>query len=358
MATKKRQSGTPLRDRLEEEASSFSFFKAVDLLESLHPNKKPLGQTLVPSEEVVRFSVKPGFAFPPSDIAALEPGNDTNAAEMAVTFMGLIGPNGVLPHWYHELAAERNHQKDFSLTAFLDIFHHRLISLFYLAWKKHRFPESYASGAKDRLSRYLLSLSGLGTSGLEGRIGLPEESLAFYSGLTSRRVPSAAAIETTVAYLSGTAVAVEQFIEQMIPLSSEDQTRVGSANARLRIDTVCGSFVRDCQAKFRLKLGPMSYKEFTRFLPSGDMLGPIFSLVKYMVGMEYEFETCVYLKRDDLHPCELGGKSMPRLGWTTLIKSPGFLHTRDPCITFQERNLMSVHLTQQQATGSTKNEKE
>jgi type VI secretion system protein ImpH len=131
VATKKRQSGTSLRDRLEKEVTSFSFFKAVDLLESFHPNKKPLGQTLLPSEEVVRFSVKPGFAFPPSDIAALKPGNDTNAAEMTVTFMGLIGPNGVLPHWYNELAVERNHLKDFSLTAFLDIFHHRLISLFW-----------------------------------------------------------------------------------------------------------------------------------------------------------------------------------------------------------------------------------
>ena len=68
---------------------------------------------------------------------------------------------------------ERVRQKDFSLTSFLDIFHHRLISLFYLAWKKHRFPENYLPGAQDRLSQYLLSLIGLGTPGLAGRLGLP-----------------------------------------------------------------------------------------------------------------------------------------------------------------------------------------
>jgi type VI secretion system protein ImpH len=339
VAPQKRKSGTPLKDRLFEEFYSFSFFKAVDLLESLSPGKKPLGRTLVPQEEAVRFSVKPGFVFPPSDISGLEQGDEETPAKMTVTFMGLIGPNGILPQWYNALAVERNRKKDFSLTGFLDLFHHRLITLFYLAWKKHRFPENYLHGAKDRLSRYLLSLSGLGTPGLSGRIGLPEESLAFYSGLLSGSAPSAAAIEAAVSYLSGTVAEVEQFIEQMIPLSPEDQTRIGSANARLGVDSVCGSYVWDCQAKFRLNLGPMAYKDFTRFLPSGDMLGPVFSLVKYMVGMEYEFESCIYLKREDVPPCELGGDTAPRLGWTTWIKSPGFVHETDPFITFQQSEL-------------------
>lgn len=341
MAPQKRKSGTPLKDRLFKEYYRFSFYKAVDLLESIYPDKKPLGQTLVPDEEAVKFSVKPGFVFPPSDILSLEQGNDERPVDMAVTFMGLVGPNAVLPRWYNELAQERNRQKDFSLTAFLDLFHHRLISFFYLAWKKHRFPENYLSGAKDRLSRYMLSLCGLGTRGLSEMIGLPEESLAFYSGILSRTAPSAITIEAAVSYLSGTTAGVEQFIEQMIPLSPEDQTQIGSANAQLGVDTICGSYVWDCQAKFRVSLGPMDYDGFLRFLPSGDMLGPIFSLVKYMVGMEYEFETCIILKREEVPPCVLGAETQPRLGWTTWIKSPEFIHGTDPFITFQQSELMS-----------------
>lgn len=340
MAPQKRQSGTPLKERLFNEPYSFSFFKAVDLLESISANKKPLGQALEPQEEAVRFSVKPGFAFPPSDISSLEQGDEKRPADMAVTFMGFVGPNSVLPQWYNELAIERNRNKDSSFTAFLDLFHHRLITFFYLAWKKHRFPENYVPGARDRLSRYLLSLSGLGTPGLRGTIGLPEESLAFYSGLISRQAPSAVAIEATVSYLSGATVKVDQFIEQMIPLSPEDQTQIGSANAQLGVDTVCGSYVWDCQSKFRVNLGPMGYDDFLRFLPDGDMLGPIFSLVKYMVGMEYEFETRIHLRRKEVPLCELGADKGPRLGWTTWIKSPGFIHEEDPHITFQQRELM------------------
>ena len=339
MAPEKRQSGTSIAESLFEEFFSFSFFKAVSILETMFPKKRPLGETLTPDREAVRFFVRPGFAFPPSDISNLEYSEDGDHAEMDVSFMGLIGPNGILPNWYNELALERNYHKDFTLTAFMDMFHHRLISMFYLAWKKHRFPENYQPGATDRLSVYLLSLCGLGTKGLSRMIGLPHESLVFYSGLLSRLAPAAVAIENAVSYLSGTEVRVDQFVEQLIPIEPEDQTRVGSANSRLGMDTVCGGYVWDCQSRFRVNLGPMGYEEFLRFIPSGDLLRPIFFLIKYMVGTEYEFEIRVILKREDVPPCELGSSLQPRLGWTAWIKHPEFVHKENPYITFHQDEL-------------------
>lgn len=345
MAPKKRQSGSPLKDRLLEEFYRFSFFKAVDLLESLFPDKDPLGQTLVPENEAVRFSVKPGFVFPPSEIANIKQGEEDGPVEMEVAFMGLIGPSGVLPNSYNELAEERVSKKDTGLTSFFDIFHHRLISLFYMAWKKHQFQANYIPGAKDRLSNYLLSLSGLGTPGLTEMIGLPEESLTFCSGLLSRPAPSAAAIEATVGYLSGAETQVEQFIEKAIHLDSEDRTCLGMANSELGTDTVCGTYIWDCQATFRVNLGPMGIKDFQRFLPSGDMLGPVFSLIKYMVGMEFEFEVRIFLRKEEVPPCVLGAETpvAARLGWTTWTKSGDMMHEENPYITFQENSLMTVN---------------
>ena len=338
MDAKKRQSGTPLKDRLFEEHYKFSFFKAVSLLESLFPAKSPLGQTLEPDQEAVRFSVKPSLAFPGSDISKLEQSADDGPAQMEVTFMGLIGPAGVMPHWYTELVYERIWHKDRSLAGFLNIFHHRLISLFYLAWKKYRFEASYLPDARDRLSNCLLSLAGLGTPGLIERIGLPAESLAFYSGLLSRSIPSALAIESAVEYFAGTDVNIEQFIERMLPISPEDQTRLGAANSHLGVDAVCGSYIRECTTKFRVNLGPVGYEKFLRFLPTGDLLPPIFALVRCMVGIEYEFEITVFLNRDEVPPCILGEETptAPRLGWSTWVKSPDATHEEDPAITFGE----------------------
>ena len=339
MDAKKRQSGAPLKDRLFEEHYKFSFFKAVSLLESLFPDKKPLGQTLGPDKEALRFSVKPSLAFPASDISRLEQSPEGGPTKMEVTFLGLIGPAGVLPHWYTELVVDRIWKKDHSLAGFLNIFHHRLISLFYLAWKKYRFEARYLPEARDRLSHFILCLAGLGTPGLIERIGLPAESLAFYSGLLSRSIPSALAIASAVEYFADTDVTIDQFIERMLPISPEDQTRLGAANSHLGVDTVCGSFIRECATKFRINLGPVGYEAFLRFLPTGDLLHPIFSLVRCMVGIEYEFEIKVFLKREEVPPCILGAEvpTAPRLGWSTWVKSPEAIHEENPAITFGER---------------------
>ena len=341
MAPTERKPGSTLRERLFNEYYGFSFFKAVHLLEALSPGKKRLGQTLNPSDEAVRFSVKPGLVFPPSDIAGLSKPEDEGPPVMDVAFMGLIGPSGVLPYWYNELAIDRARDKDFALSSFLDIFHHRLISLFYLAWKKYRFPENYAPGAKDRLSGYLLSLLGLGTAPLADSTGLGRESLIFYSGLLSRQVPSVAAIEAAVEFFSGARSEVDQFVERVIPLDPEDLTRVGAANSELGVSMVCGSHVKECKTKFRVNIGPMEFRRFVHFLPDSNMLRPIFSLIRYMVGIEYEFEVRLILKREDVPPCTvgLGGEAAPRLGWTTWVKTPGMTHAENPYITFQESDL-------------------
>lgn len=308
-------------ERLGREFYKFSFFQAVHLLESMSPGKDPLGTGLEPGKEPVRFSVRPGLSFPASEITGLALSEDASPAEVSVAFMGLIGPSGVLPYWYNELALQREKEKDTALAAFFDIFHHRLLTLFYLAWKKQRFPENYRPGGQDRLTGYLLSLCGLGTQRLSGKIGLPPESLAFYAGMLSMPAPTEASIGAAVAYLSGVPAVVEQFIERIIPLSPEDHSLLGRANVRLGEDALCGSYVWDAQTRFRVDLGPMGYDDFQRFLPSGTMLGPIFSLIRYMVGIEYEFDLRIILDRDEVPACTLG--SGGRLGMTSWLLGPG-----------------------------------
>ena len=341
METEKRKPRAGLEKRLFEEFYRFSFFEAVRLLEEDSPDKKPLGTTLNPAEEPVRFSVKPGFSFPPSDIAHLEQPSGKGRARMDVAFLGLIGPSGVLPYWYNELAVERVRLKDHTLVDFLDLFHHRLLSLFYLAWKRTSLPANYRQGALDRLSWYLFCLIGLGTDNLRGKIGLAEESLLYCAGLLNRRVPSAAALEAAVAYMADTHVEVHQFIERMIPLDPGDCTQLGAANAVLGESIVSGFFARECQSKFRIHLGPMGYRRFLSLLPSGDVLRPLFSFVRYMVGIEYEFEIRVFLKAREVPMCKIGDRSpeSPRLGWSTWVASPGAPFQRDACVAFQETHV-------------------
>ena len=86
----------------------------------------------------------PSLAFPAAEIQRLElPEDDAGQPRMDVNFLGLTGPQGVLPIYYTQLIAERARLRDTAIRDFLDIFNHRMISLFYRAWEKYRFPIGY-----------------------------------------------------------------------------------------------------------------------------------------------------------------------------------------------------------------------
>ena len=129
---------SPLGVDLRDDAISFEFFQAVALLQRMLSDRRPVGHFFSPEDEAVRFHVNPRLAFPASEIQQLEL-HEGEPADMMVNFMGLTGPQGVLPYPYSELILERLRAKDRSLAAFLDIFNHRAISLFYRAWQRSRF---------------------------------------------------------------------------------------------------------------------------------------------------------------------------------------------------------------------------
>ena len=86
---------------------------------------------------------------------------------MTVAFLGLTGPLGRAAAPLHRAApGAAPRTGDRALAAFLDLFNHRLISLFYRAWEKYRFAVAYERGEDDRVHRsYLFHLIGLGTRG-------------------------------------------------------------------------------------------------------------------------------------------------------------------------------------------------
>ena len=312
-----------MKRQLLEEGHRFEFFQAVRLLARLNQNREPVGFQGPPGREIVRFGARVSLEFPASEIHEVQPGKDEEAPpRMTVAFLGMIGPQGVLPHSYTELLVERARYQDTAFRDFLDIFHHRILSFFYRAWEKYRFPIAYERSGQDPFTEYLFDLIGLGTAGLRGRLALPDQGLLLYAGLIAQRPHSSSAVASILRSYFGVAAEISQFVGRWLALDPEHRTRIGEANSRVGQSVVCGERIWNAQSKFRVRLGPLSLSEFTAFLPPGPSFLPLADLTRLLVGAEYDFDVQLILHADEIPDCRLeSGGTPPMLGWTTWLKT-------------------------------------
>lgn len=319
----------PLNEKLFDEPYRFEFFQAVRLLEKIYPERANVGHDALPLKEVARFRSHPSNTFPPSEIFEINDETDDftgeQKLEMVVNFMGMVGPQGVLPMHYTELVMERVRYRDTSLYAFLDVFTHRAVSLFFRAWEKYRFPVSYERG-KDDFTEFLFDFVGLGTGGMGGRMHLDDESLLPYSGLIAQKPHSVSALKQMLSDYFNVPAKVKQFTGQWLALDEESITRLGEANSRLGLNTVIGTRVWDDQSKFRVVFGALSFPEFQAFLPNGTAHKAMKSIIRFMVGEELDFDVQLKLKRKEVPGTILTTRAMrrPMLGWTSFLKTKPF----------------------------------
>ncbi|HVA51437.1 MAG TPA: type VI secretion system baseplate subunit TssG [Pirellulales bacterium] len=353
----------PLEQQLYDEGYRFEFFQAVRVLGRLQPARRPVGGEW-PDEEIARFHSYVSLAFPPSEIYDVKPAKSPGGPpHVWVPFMGLIGPSGALPRYYTEMVLERARRKDFTLRDFLDLFNHRLISLFYRSWEKYRVllgyeraeialrqdrrrgPEAlreFVTVRRERIDRFsqcLLDVGGLGSPALRysaevrhelrPRRAHADETLRFYAGLLAQRHRSAIGLETMLCDYFEVRVVVEQFRGQWLKLAAENQscfTADGAdGNMQLGFNTVVGERVWDAQCKFRVRAGPLTYRQFQDFLPSGTAYRPLEHLTRLYAGQQFDFDVQLVLLAAEVPGCVLScsGDGV-RLGWDTWVHSRGF----------------------------------
>ena len=322
----------PLNQELFDEPYRFEFFQTVRLLEKIFPERTAVGRDPSPAREVVRFRSRAAIDFPASEVyeirETIEDFSDETKYEMIINFMGMIGPQGALPTPYTEMIVDRIRYRDQTLYAFLDIFTHRLVSLFFRAWEKYRFPVQYERG-KDDFTEYLFDFTGLGTGALHNKLFIDDESLLPYTGLIAQKPHSTVMLEQVLSDYFGVPAKVKQFFGQWLPLDKESITRLGEVNSNLGVSAVVGTQVWDDQSKFRTVFGPLGFREFQGFLPNGTAYKPMKAMIRFIVGEEFDFDVQLKLKAKEVPGTILTtrAKRRPMLGWTSFLKTKPF--TRD-----------------------------
>jgi type VI secretion system protein ImpH len=324
-----------LRRLLEDQPFSVEFFKAVQLLECLYPERQPVGLFAPPSQEVVRFHVHTRLGFPASDVQSIHWPPEGQPL-MSVNFLGLTGPNGVLPHLYTLLLIERRYARDRRLQEFLDVFHHRIISLYYQAWRKYRVAAGYGSGG-HRVTWYLRDMAGIGTKGMEDRQEVPDRSLLYFAGFLALQPRSATAFEHLLQEYFGVPVEIHQFTGAWYDLPLDAQCELideEDAPRQLGLGAVAGDQIWDHSSKARIRIGPLTLARYREFLPGTSTHNALRALARFYTGGQIDFDVQLVLAREQVPEYELGaeGEAELPLGLCSWAKTGEFEHDPDDAI--------------------------
>ena len=323
MAGAERKSNADLNQLLASEGKTFEFFRAVQLLQRLSPNTVSVGQLGPPDAEAIRFAHDPQMHFSASDVSKIEPRVMVNGrfyARITSTFLGLFGSASPLANYMSEDLLQAEANDNTSVRAFYDLFHHRILSLFFRAWKKHRFAAGFRADAGDAFTKRALSFVGVDAAGAVPRNGLPPGDLLALASLVSQRTRPARMLQIILErLLPGTKVAIESFVPRRVLLDHTQRCLLGVQNSALGTDFTIGRSVVDRSGAFRVVVGPVNYEAYESFVPGGRHHDMLRKIMNQFSGGTLEGELELQLDEDQSPRFQLGQKRGATLGLTTQL---------------------------------------
>ena len=305
---------------LSEAPHGFDFYATLRRIECAFPERPRLGQSRRPQEDAVRLSQEISLEFAAATLTAFELRDDGGRPPvLRQSFFGAFGPNGPLPLHLTEFVRDRvrNHG-DQSMVRFLDMFHHRLLSLFYRAWAQAQPTVSVDRRDADRFSFYLGGMLGVAEKGMRDRDAVPDASKRAFAGLLGRQVRNAEGLASILRGFFKVRVAVREFAPHWMPLPEHLYSRLARGDlAQLGQTAVIGSRVWDMQSKFRIVIGPLTLEQYERFLPGRPSQARLADWVRTYCGFELKWDCQVVLKDEEVPTLTLGFGA--RLGWTSWL---------------------------------------
>lgn len=339
-----------LLHRLVNRGCEFDFVQAIWLLERYAGTGVPVGHRGPAGRELFRFRPDTSMGFPSTDVrrieACRESGLDSTFYRIDVTFMGLYGVSSPLPlHYAADIvrsvdragaAAETvgespgagdalpdEESRPTPVRDFLDLFHHRLLSLFFRACSKYRYDRVFGLEGRDEMTDYLHWFIGCPRSYTSSSLGLEPLRLLRYGGALTQHPKSAAMLEGLVADFWGTIpVQINQCVGRWVAIRIDDQCHAGVTNTTLGVDLTIGEEVYDLSGTFNVALGPMDWDTYLTFLPGETCHAQTRALVTLYCTDPLAFTLELKLNADQAPELRLSSTDdASRLGLTSWVRT-------------------------------------
>ncbi|MFX1765860.1 type VI secretion system baseplate subunit TssG [Paraburkholderia sp. A1RI-2L] len=334
--------------RLRAAPAEHDLFHLLRWIDALASAPARLGAAQHPGAEPVRLGQIPSLAFAPSMVSGIAdaPG-ETAPPRVLVQGFGLFGPNGALPQHVTEYAFERAHSVgDASMSAFADVFHHRLLVLFYRAWADAQPVVGLDWPGASRFDGYVASLIGARATepALPAREAPGRHAKYFHAGHWVRQTRNPEGLAQMLRHDFGVPVRIVEHVVRWVALDARQRSAIGArgtpgasgtpgatgmrgvgqggrrgrgARAALGEGAVLGRAVRDAQGSFRIVLGPLPLARYQSFLPGGADAARLVHWVREYVGAEFDWDLQLELAAPEVPRAAPGGAG--RLGFSTWL---------------------------------------
>ncbi len=304
-----------LFEALQAAPYAHDFFALLRRVESLHPDAPRIGRALRPSQEALRLGQEPELDFAPAALATF--GQEGGAApRLGVRFFGLLGSQGPMPLHLTEYVRERlRYRNDPTSARFLDIFHHRLLTLFYRAWAEAQPTVQHDRPREDRFAAWLGATFGHGGA-MRNQGSLPETARLFQAGLLGSRSRHPEGLAKLLSQYFAVKVRIEPYVAHWMTIDEADCTRLGYAHNRperartaaaaLGSAATAGRRLHDRQYKFRIALGPLTLVQYHGFLPGGQAWLRLRDWVRLYIGLDLVWDVELCLAHSEIPEPRLG----------------------------------------------------
>ena len=314
-------------------AASFRYqlFQLLRILEAKTPAAPRLGERGPARAERIRLRPSTSLGFPCAETVDVAEHIDPQGQPRTVVtanITGLYGVGSPLPRSYaHQILLQEDDQPQ--QRDFLDLLHHRLLSIWYRSWRQHRYEHSFCPDGTDPLSRALLDFIGVPPAATADELGIEPVRLLRYLGLFVGHTRPASGLETLLGEELALPLVVEAAPLRWVALPKEQWPRLSArSRSALGRDVVIGTRHRDRMTSLRLHIGPVNYATLLALWPGAALHRRLLALARFYLRQPLDLELHVQVPAAELARTQLGGRQPSPLGRPSCAGPP----SRDPVV--------------------------
>lgn len=262
-----------------------------------------VGEDGWPDKELVKFRARQHQGFAGQDVVRARHDRTSDGktrAVLDVDFMSLTGARGVLPAHYSELVLQQLKAKSPALQDFLDLFNHRLLSLFYRSWARTQPAVAQEQSGQDPFSAIMQALT-----------GVSDDSQLYYGAAMMRGPKSGSVLCQVLSDLTGVKVQHRPLQGGWAPIAPDEQSSLPTkANPMGRFaclgEAVLGSKTWVADKAMVLSFAPQSKQQAMDLLPDGRYSKTITQLSRSFAGSRVRVQCQMQTKAGYLPGTRLG----------------------------------------------------